>query len=122
MASLNMQGPYDFTKEEIDKRVTKKNQEGNYALGNVDDKSIFTVEYVGRSDTDLNAELKNRTSWTIYKKFKYSYAISAKAAFEKECNNYHDFGGKKSLANEIHPARPDGTSYTCPVSICDELA
>lgn len=115
-----MLGPYDFTKEEIEERVTNK-QAGNYALGYVDEKSTFKVLYVGRSDTDLNAELKNRTSWTKYKQFKYSYASSAKTAFEKECNNYHDFGGKGSLDNEIHPARPDGTIYSCPVSSCDDL-
>ena len=120
MGLLNMFGPYDFTIVEIDKRVTKK-QAGNYALGYVNTESTFIVQYVGRSDIDLNAELKNRTSNKKYKRFKYSYAKSVKEAFDKECNNYHDFGGKESLDNEIHPARPDGTDYDCPVSSCLEL-
>ena len=121
MGLLNMFGSYDFTIVEIDKWVTKK-QAGNYALGYVNKKLTFIVQYIGRSDSDLNAELKNRRSWTKYKKFKYRYASSAKAAFEKECNNYHDFGGKESLDNEIHPARPDGTDYDCPNSACEELS
>ena len=41
----------------------------------------------------------------------------AKAAFEKECQNYHDFGGSKKLDNKIHPDRPKDKDYECPV--CD---
>lgn len=39
---------------------------------------------------------------------------SAKAAFEKECHNYHDFGGKEKLDNTIHPDRPAGSGWKCP--------
>jgi hypothetical protein len=42
---------------------------------------------------------------------------SPKAAFEKECKNYHDFGGSEKLDNKQHPERPDGTNWECPV--CD---
>ncbi len=52
-----------------------------------------------------------------YKHFKFSYATSPKAAFEKECKNYHDFGGSEKLDNKQHPERPDGTNWECPV--CD---
>lgn len=39
----------------------------------------------------------------------------AKAAFEKECALYHDFGGPQGqLDNEVHPARPEGTDWQCP--------
>jgi len=113
MASLGMQGSYKLTNDEIDKQVTKKSP-GNYALGHVSD-GTFYVNYVGRSDTNLNERLKD---WIEkYKKFKYSYATSAKAAFEKECHNYHDFGGSDQLDNENHPQRPDRTNWQCPV--CD---
>lgn len=113
MASLNMNGPYELTKDEIDKKVTRKSA-GNYALGYVND-NTFYVKYVGRSDDDLNDRLKD---WVDkYKKFKYSYATSPKAAFEKECHNYHDFGESEKLDNEIHPDRPDGSSWECPY--CD---
>ena len=48
-------------------------------------------------------------------KFKYSYASNIKEAFEKECKNYHDFGGWDSLDNIYHPARLEGTDYKCPI-------
>lgn len=113
MATLNMDGPFDYTSAKIDEVVTKKSA-GNYALGHTNDEGTFIVKYVGRSDTDLNPELKNRLD-RKYKKFKFSYAASAKAAFEKECRNYHDFGGSESLDNAIHPARPAGKDWKCPV-------
>jgi hypothetical protein len=45
-----------------------------------------------------------------YTRFAYSYAPSAKAAFEKECRNYQDFGGSGGLDNEVHPAPTPGSS------------
>ena len=111
MASLEMLGPYIFTSAEIDRVVTKTSP-GNYGLGYSND--TFTVQYIGRSDSDVNQELKARLA-AKYKHFKYSYATSRKAAFEKECHNYHDFGGNEKLDNEIHPSRPAGTDWECPV-------
>jgi hypothetical protein len=113
MPSLDMEGPYALTKAKIDEAVTPTSA-GNYALGYTNDKGTFIVEYVGRSDSDVNAELKSKVG-TKYKQFKFSYATSPKAAFEKECRNYHDFGGKDKLDNDIHPARPAGTDWKCPV-------
>ena len=111
MPSLNMKGPYDLTNEEIDKQVTTTSP-GNYALGRVVD-GTFYISYVGRSDTNLNSRLKE---WVNnYEKFKFSYATSPKAAFEKECRNYHDFGGAEKLDNKNHPQRPDDTNWRCPV-------
>ena len=96
MATLNMQGLYSLTKDKIDEVVTKTSA-GNYALGDSDDKTFY-VRYVGRADTDLNSRLK---TWVgkkdKYKEFKFSYATSPKAAFEKECHNFHDFGGTDKL-------------------------
>jgi hypothetical protein len=117
-----MNGPYDFTSEQIDKVVDEKKL-GNYALGRIKESggSNLTVHWVGRSDTDLNKELKARLNLK-YPKFKFSYADSKQAAFEKECRNYHDFGGKEALDNKIHPDRPDGMDkLKCPVSGCTEL-
>jgi hypothetical protein len=51
-----------------------------------------------------------------YTHFEFSYAPSARAAFEKECRNYHDFGGSYGLDNERHPAAPEGVSWRCPVN------
>ena len=112
MASLNMNGPYPLTKEEIDKRITKISA-CNYAYGHTNDKGSFVVEYVGRADSDLNDRIKHGIGQ--YKEFKYSYAQSAKEAYEKECKNFHDFGEDKKLDNKYHPDKPDNKDYSCPV-------
>ena len=116
MASLNMDGAYDLTNNDISSQVTKTSA-GNYALGYMKTKEdggrTFVVEYVGRSDTDVAGRLKQHVG-EKYKKFKYSYATSPKAAFEKECKNYHDFGESQSLDNDVHPRRPDGSGWKCP--------
>jgi hypothetical protein len=42
-----------------------------------------------------------------YTHFEFSYAASAEQAFERECCNYHDFGGSYGLDNERHPVPAD---------------
>ncbi len=103
MATLDMQGSYPLTNESIDKNV-EKGRIGNYALGDVDQKNVFIVKYVGRSDVDLNKRLKDHVG--SYPQFKFSYAASAKEAYAKELRNYNDFGGSDTLDNEIEPAKP----------------
>jgi hypothetical protein len=49
-----------------------------------------------------------------YTRFAYSYARSADAAFEKECRNYHDFGGSGGLDNPAHPVATPGRPGGCP--------
>ena len=119
MASLEMQGPYPLTGTKIDEEVLRTSP-GNYALGDMRD-DTFTVRYVGRSDADVNTHLHEWVGVpdSAYKRFKFSYASSVKAAFEKECRNYHDFGGSDRLNNERHPARPDGTIWKCRVCSYD---
>ena len=112
MASLNMQGPYPLTRDKIDEVITKTSA-GNYALGYVNEEKTFIVQYVGRADADVASRLKQHVG-EKYKRFKYSYATSPKAAFEKECHNYHDFGEGKSLDNKIHPDRPANSNWKCP--------
>lgn len=111
MASLDMQGPFNLTVAEIDQQITKT-QTGNYALGKMDG-STFIVQYVGRSDSDVASRLKQHVG--KYPKLKFSYATSPKAAFEKECKNFHDFGEEKALDNKIHPDRPANSGWKCPV-------
>lgn len=115
MASLNMEGPYELTRSKIIEAVTYPSP-GNYALGYVNDENTFIVQYVGRSDSDVATRLTNHVR-EKYKCFKFSYATSPKAAFEKECRNYHDFGESRSLDNDYHPDRPAGASWKCPC--CD---
>lgn len=110
MASLEMEGPYKLDSETIDAKVTRTSP-GNYALGGENEKGTFLVGYVGRSDSDVRARLKSWVGKTTRSLFKFSYASSPKVAFEKECNNYHDF---EPPENDSHPDRPEGTTWQCP--------
>ncbi len=114
MPSTGLKGSYVLNVETIDKVVTRTSA-GAYALGKqkkTKDKKTFIISYVGRSDDDINNRLKK---WVgKYPRFKFDYYGSPKAAFEKECNLYHDWGEKDTLDNDIHPDRPDGSNWKCP--------
>ena len=113
MASLGLQyGPYALTNAQVDFQVTRTSP-GNYALG-YQQGNTFYVQYVGRSDTDVKQRLKAHVTAGKYAQFWFDYATSPKAAFEKECQNYHDFGGSQSLDNKMHPDRPQNTGWKCP--------
>ncbi len=107
MAFSGLDGEYPLTESGIDTNVSRTSA-GAYALGRTKDEK-FLISYVGRSDDDVNARLKKHVG--DYAKFKYGYFSSPKAAFEKECNLYHDF---EPPDNKIHPARPDNTNWICP--------
>jgi hypothetical protein len=113
MKSLGMSyGPYPFSADNI-RRTIAANQLGNYALGYVED-STFQPKYVGRSDMDLQAELAARLPAAVnHTHFKFNYARNVREAFVQECQNYHDF--VEELENEIHPDKPEGENYECPV-------
>ena len=119
MPRTGLKGSYTLDNETIDRVVTRKSA-GAYVLGHVEEreedkekKKVFIIEYVGRSDDDVNDRLKD---WVgKYSRFKYDYFGSAKAAFEKECDLWHDWGGPEGvLDNERHPDRPEGTDWKCP--------
>lgn len=121
MASLNMGISYDLTCDVIDKVVADR-KIGNYAYGYLNERGAFIVLYVGRSDSDLKDRVKHgindmqKNPNLRYERFKFSYADSVAEAYEKECQNYHDFGGEEgSLYNEVHPTKPEGYNGTCPV-------
>lgn len=116
MTALDMMGPFDLDPQSIDMNIPVTSP-GNFALGTVDD-GTFYVAYIGRSDRDLNGRLK---TWLEkpYTSFKFSYADSVRAAYDKECANFHDFGGIQILENDRHPCPPAGSGWTCPV--CDEV-
>ena len=122
MASLGMLGPFALTDIDVNKRVPE-NVMGNYAFGYIDkEDGAFVVFYVGRSDFDLKKEIKQQMRNDCAKgctHFMFSIAKSKKEAFEKECRNYHDFGECDCLNNDIHPAKPAGTEYKCPVGGCE---
>ncbi len=78
MPSTGLKGSYPLSEEKINTEVTKTSA-GAYALGNVAD-DTFYVEYVGRSDSDINSRLQQHVG--KYKRFKYDYYASPKATFE----------------------------------------
>ena len=110
MASSGLKGPHTLSADGVDRAVTKTSA-GAYALGCVDTQNTFAISYVGRSDNDIGKRLKDHIG--KYKQFKFDYFGSPKAAFEKECNLYHDFG-ETALDNNIHPARPADSDWKCP--------
>lgn len=122
MPTLNMGISYDLTYDVIDK-VVADGKIGNYAYGYLNERGIFIVLYVGRSDSDLKDRVKHgindmqKDPTLRYERFKFSYADSVAEAYEKECHNYHDFGGEEGcLYNDVHPAKPEGYRGVC--SVC----
>ena len=90
MASLNMVGPFPLNEKEIDLQI-RKGIPGNYAYGFLNKDDRFVVEYVGRSDHNLNERISHGIGH--YKMFKFSYAND----------------------NKVHPDRPERTEYDCPI-------
>ena len=114
MPNTGLEGPYSLSTEKVDE-VVKIMSPGTYVLERNSSPDSFVVNYVGRSDNNLNSRLKNWVGVNGYKRFKFGYLGSPKAAFEKECTIYHDFGGADAnLDNEKHPQRPEGTNWQCP--------
>lgn len=112
---------YDLTYDEID-RLVADGRKGNYAFGYLDERGAFVVRYIGRSDSDLKEWIKHgigdmeSDKALRYERFKFSYADTVIDAYEKECRNYHDFGGENNLlVNKDHPAKPEGYKGKCPV-------
>ena len=114
MASLEMHASYPLDASVIN-RLVARNSPGNYALGRLtDDQSTFLVSFVGRADNDLRKPLLFWSGEGSFSHFKFSYASSVREAFEKECKNFHDFGGTEKLQNTNHPSRPPGRRWQCP--------
>lgn len=107
MAAPKLSSLLSLTDANIDSEVAS-GWSGVYAL-DATDKPLFVYSYVGRSDSDVNKRLHD---WVgEYKYFKYAYCSSPKAAFEAECELYHDH---KPPDNVNHPARPANSNWVCP--------
>jgi hypothetical protein len=107
MAVPEMSLGFALTDEVINKVVVKTSP-GVYLL-DATSNGPFDVAYAGRSDSDLNSRLHD---WVgKYKYFSAAYCPTAKAAFEAECELYHQFGPRH---NQVHPARPVGSNAVCP--------
>jgi hypothetical protein len=109
MAISGMHGPYRLDPDTIDVMITRASP-GTFALG-TERGATFYVACVGRSDSDVATALKARVGSYVH--FKFVYAESARAAFDKECELYHEFG-LHAGHHGAHPARPQGSGWTCP--------
>jgi hypothetical protein len=109
MPSAGLSGPYLLDSETVDAIVGRKSA-GAYALGRSEGETFY-IRFVGRSDGDVAARL--RAHLGDYQQFKFGYFGAPKAAFDKECHLYHDFGESK-LDNRLHPARPGYSRWQCP--------
>jgi len=107
MAETGLLGPFSLTPEEIQERVGEKSA-GVYALDRSHEEGPFHVSYVGRSDTDVHARLKEHAG--KYKRFKFQYVGSPEEAFARECELYHQFNPPSTIA---HPPRPIGSKWKC---------
>ncbi len=122
---LDMDDTYSFTSQWIDE-VVAEGYAGCYVLGNASGER-FEARFVGRSDSDVHKELRAHalkdqgSTHNQYKHFKYGLAVSAQAAFDIECQVYHEAGGRKRLDNTSHPSRPKHSEWKCPVQDCHDL-
>ena len=110
MATLNMEGPFKLDSISVNAAIKDKSP-GNYALGWITDEGMFYVNYVGRDDEDVNSRLHTHIDTENNKYFKFSYAPHSKAAYEKECIDYHNF---KPQGNNGHPEPMDNENWECP--------
>jgi hypothetical protein len=132
MASLDMDGPYALTVDEINRKV-KMTGPGNFALGHMTRDKKFVVRFVGRDDADIRQALLGsvgrESKRSLFGRilgqemendsFKFSYAQDADAAYEKHCRSYHGFNSNNQLKNDRHPKPPKGSGLKCPV--CGEV-
>jgi len=107
--STGLGGPHELNAETIAAAVSRK-APGTFALGRAEGQTFY-IRYVGRSDDDVAAALGEHVG--DYSHFKFTYFGSPRAAFEKECQLYHDFGEAK-LNNKFHPLRPSSGNWHCP--------
>lgn len=84
---------------------------GAYALGKRGDDGVFYIDYVGRADDDVARRIGEHVAESS-PQFHFTYCPSAEAAYEKECQLYHDFPTTKNI---YHPAKPKGSNQKCPV-------
>jgi hypothetical protein len=105
-------GPLRLSEDAVDHVVTGT-LPGAFALGRMRSGS-FVVNYVGRSDANLRADLLAHARAGKYKLMRFDYCAGAEDAFARECAIYHDFGESRLLDNKAHPKPPEGGDLRCP--------
>ncbi len=104
-------GPFDLTISSVDEHAPASGP-GAFALGTMTPEG-FLIQYVGRSDDNLNAALRTHAGIGRYRNFQHAYAQFPSEAFLRECALYHDWGANR-LDNVMHPMAPSGAHMTCP--------
>jgi hypothetical protein len=100
-------GPYHLSPQALDSIVTR-NCPGAFVLGESTEDG-FHVDFVGRSDTDVNARLQHHVG--KYRHFRFDYVSDPAAAFNEECMLYHDY---RPGDNKAHPQPAAGSGWHCP--------
>jgi hypothetical protein len=108
-----LEGPYNFTFDDLETRVPKSRC-GVFALGYVDASDRFRVQRVGRDDSDLQQRLKDLIGSSL--RFKFRATTTSKMAFESECELFHRL---RPPGNFMHPDRPPGSDWRCPICFRD---
>lgn len=103
-----LSGPFALTFDGIEAAVRRRGA-GVFALGSTDFAGRFSVQSVGRSDEDVKMRLREFIGAGTH--FKFDYFSGERAAFEKECELFHDL---QPPGNRVHPSRPRGSTLKCP--------
>ena len=106
---VGLMGPYPLNRDTIAKVVSQVSP-GVY----VHSRDGKAAHYVGRSDQDVRRRLLDHVG-SGYRSFWFAYASTPKGAFEQECTLFHRNGGEAGLDNLVHPQRPAGSFWKCPV-------
>lgn len=108
MSSTGLRGPFGLTPRGINEALTEA-LPGVYALGKVANGG-FEVHYIGMAPEDVKSHLwRHVADW--YPQFYYRHYSTSQAAFEKQCELFHDL---KPRDNRCHPERPEHTRWMCP--------
>jgi len=108
VTKTGLSGPYPLAFDAIEAAVVRKSA-GVFALGHADPSGRFCVNHIGRSDADVRTRLLDYIGSDQL--FKFGYFPTSRAAFERECELFHDIGPPR---NRVHPDRPKGTTWECP--------
>lgn len=108
MSSAKLAGPYRLTVDGI-ASIVPRGRAGTYLLGYPAPDGRFHVKNVGRAEVDLAEKLRACIGTAAM--FKFEPMRSAREAFERECELFHDL---RPPGNQLHPDRPAGTAWQCP--------
>ena len=108
MAKSTMSGPYPLTTSEIITKIPERGP-GVFVAGNLEHGIMTQVGRLGRSDTDLAAELSRLVG--KWPSFLFRTAPSPAEAFFLECTLFHEI----RRLDLPHPIRPPGNDLACAI-------